>query len=143
MAASSHTSGLPAGKAQEIARARFGFSTSQLKPSGSWASMAAKAASSTNPESSSSAPSSPANTPRVWSPKFRVVEIVKPTKVETTSRVEVVEHDVDSQFYDDKAMGAMGRANGLKIRPDEAKRKAFSQAKRRSQRTATYINTVV
>lgn len=43
--------------------------------------------------------------------------------------------DTDAnEFYHRKAKGAQGRANGLKLRPDEAKRKAFAVNKRNMQR---------
>lgn len=38
------------------------------------------------------------------------------------------------EFYHRKSKGAQGRANGLKLRPDEAKRKAFAVNKRNMQR---------
>jgi hypothetical protein len=38
------------------------------------------------------------------------------------------------EFYHRKALGAKGRANGLKIRPDELKRKQFTLQKKQMQR---------
>ncbi len=37
-------------------------------------------------------------------------------------------------YYSRKAQGAMGRKNGLKIRPDEAKRLQITMAKKDMQR---------
>ena len=118
-----------------INSAHFGFASKAVEKAApiSWASMAAKAAASPGPETDSR-PASPAvPATRTWSPKFKVVEVAKPKKEEVAS-IEVQEWDVDSQYYLDKGMGGVGRANGLKVRPDEAKRLAFSLAKRRSQR---------
>ena len=43
--------------------------------------------------------------------------------------------DTDAtEYYSRKSKGAQGRSNGLKLRPDEAKRKAFSVNKRNLQR---------
>lgn len=45
--------------------------------------------------------------------------------------------DADApEYYSQKAVGARGRANGLKIRPDEAKRKEFTLQKKSMQRQA-------
>jgi hypothetical protein len=39
-------------------------------------------------------------------------------------------------FYHRKALGAKGRTNGLKIRPDELKRKQFTLQRKEMQRQA-------
>ena len=45
--------------------------------------------------------------------------------------------DTDAaEYYHRKSKGAQGRSNGMKLRPDEAKRKAFSVNKRNLQRKA-------
>ena len=73
-----------------------------------------------------------------WSPRIRVVETAKAKQAVIYSRVEVIEDDVDSQYYGDKDMGGSSRGSGaagvVKIRPDELKRKLYSQAKRTAQR---------
>ena len=103
----------------------------------SYADMAKKIAA--LPATAESSPStsqntSPATSPRAWTPKFKVYE-TKKVKPEEASNVNVQEEDVDSQYYGDKSAG--GVANGSKakqLRPDEAKRKAFSVQKRNMQR---------
>jgi hypothetical protein len=47
---------------------------------------------------------------------------------------EAAGHSDAMEFYHRKALGAKGRANGLKIRPDELKRKQFTIQKKQMQR---------
>ena len=49
--------------------------------------------------------------------------------------------DTDAaEFYHRKSKGAQGRSNGMKLRPDEAKRKAYAVKKRNLQRQASGAN---
>ena len=42
--------------------------------------------------------------------------------------------DADGSYYAQKKSGAMNRKNGLRLRPDEQKRKDYSNMKREMQR---------
>ena len=42
--------------------------------------------------------------------------------------------DADGAYYAQKKSGAMNRKNGLRLRPDEQKRKDYSNMKREIQR---------
>jgi hypothetical protein len=84
------------------------------------------------------APRSEPRKPRV-NPRFVVKPIRRCTQsmgdLRSLAEDEEVLGDADAkEFYQRKAMGAKGRANGLKIRPDEMKRKQFTLQKKEMQR---------
>jgi hypothetical protein len=112
-------------------------------------------------EDAAAAPSSPSapkegarTTPRTEprKPRTRPQFVVKPIKrcsksmVDLRSLAEAHNEDDDDDegmgasdamdFYHRKALGAKGRTNGLKIRPDELKRKQFTLQRKEMQRQA-------
>jgi hypothetical protein len=81
-------------------------------------------------------------------PKFVVVETKPIRKTHSTGDLMVMEEedvlgDTDAQlYYNQKAQGQLGRRNGRKQRPDEAKRLEITMAKKSMQRAATATATV-
>jgi hypothetical protein len=78
-------------------------------------------------------------------PKFVVVETKPIRKTHSTGDLMAMEEeeddilgDTDAQlYYNQKAQGQLGRRNGRKQRPDEAKRLEITMAKKSMQRAAT------
>lgn len=98
-------------------------------------------------DTTSDSPISPSRTPRPFR-KPRI--IVKAPSIRRCSQSspnlmgliqedqETVMGETDAaEFYHRKAKGAQGRSNGLKLRPDEAKRKQYAVNKRDIQRQAS------
>jgi len=79
------------------------------------------------------------NKPKIVVKEFKRCSMSTP---DLSSLARVDEHDNEevwgetdaSDFYARKSMGASSRRNGLKLRPDEAKRKAFIMHKKNAQR---------
>jgi hypothetical protein len=70
-------------------------------------------------------------------PKFVVTPILRCSVSTPNLRNmddEVLGETDASEYYNRKAMGYVGRQNGMKIRPDEAKRRDFTLAKKEMQR---------
>jgi hypothetical protein len=83
----------------------------------------------------------PLQLPRFQPPKFVVRSITRCAKstgdLHALSEEADVIGDTDAMdYYHRKALGVKGRANGAKLRPDEAKRKAITMHKKSLQRQA-------
>mmetsp|Transcript_3428 Transcript_3428/g.7257 ORF Transcript_3428/g.7257 Transcript_3428/m.7257 type:complete len:189 (+) Transcript_3428:26-592(+) len=70
---------------------------------------------------------------KAWKPKIRFVEVSR-RREEVVKVGDTEDVDADGAYYAQKKSGAMNRKNGLRLRPDEQKRKDYSNMKREIQR---------
>lgn len=74
---------------------------------------------------------------RPWkSPSIKVISVAKRPAATNPNRVDADDEDIDcnEQYYSLKAGGGHSRMKSVKLRPDEQRRKDFSNQKRDMQR---------
>ncbi len=102
-----------------------------IKKTPSWSDIAGRKPATPPPVVKIATPGSKAKEKKVWTPKFKVVEVVKPTLSESPLLVDD-EEGRDSEFY--ARQGSDRHSLGLKLRPDEKRRKDWIVNKKEAQR---------